>query len=129
MIIKKTRKKYNIISRKIIAVLAILFTATIFASCLRVYTHVKDMSSNAYPIDDEKYDVIGEGEAKSAAFNLLWFFPVTPQISYNEAVYNAISKAGGDNLIDIYTWHERQYWIVGTVNILYVKGKIIKYRE
>ncbi len=104
--------------------LIILFIST---GCLSVKTHTKGLASNAYPVEDEKYDVIGQGEAKSSSFHLLWFFPVTPTISYNEAVHNAVSKSGGDNLIDVYTWHEKQTWIVGTVNILHVKGKIIKY--
>ncbi len=42
---------------------------------------------------------------------------------------HAIAEKGGDNIIDI-TWSlERQFWILGTVNIIRAEGKVIRYLE
>ena len=47
----------------------------------------------------------------------------------NDAIEQAINSKGGDNLINIKWWLERRYWIVGTVDILYVEGTVIRYMD
>jgi len=54
---------------------------------------------------------------------------VTPLANFDRAISDAINQKNGDDLIDVSWYIERQYWIVGTINIIHIKGKVIKYKE
>lgn len=95
-------------------------------ACLGINTHVKGIEPSARPLTTEKYEVIGPAEFKVSSFKLLWFIPVTPCLKIHETIDENVSNKGGDNLIEMQLWHERQYWIVGTVDIVHVKGLVIR---
>lgn len=97
--------------------------------CLSIQTQVGGLEPQAGRFDDAPFEDLGYSEGESSSFRLLWMFPVTAPISYNEAVEDAISKKGGDGLIEVRTYVERQVWIVGTIQTLYVKGKVIRYQK
>ncbi|MBN2157941.1 MAG: hypothetical protein JW807_01005 [Spirochaetes bacterium] len=101
----------------------------ISTGCLYSHKRVAGLEPHARLIEARNYRVLGEYEAKSSSFNLLWIIPVTPRIDYDRAVNEAVAAMRGDNLIDVRTWMERQFWIVGMVEILHVKGKVIKYEK
>ncbi len=108
----------------------ILFILLMFClSGCAFHTHMKGIEPYARPLEDKEYKVLEESEGKSSSFHLLWALPVTVPADYKEAVDQAINDKGGDNLIDVQYYHEQQYWIVGKVDILYVKGKVIRYLE
>lgn len=119
---KNNRSKFRWIG----GLTAILAGCSILSGCLYSHTRVGGIEPQARIID-QNYRVLGESEGKSSSFNLLWIIPVTPRVSYERAVYEAISKLSGDNLIDVRTWLERQIWFGGMVEILHVKGKVIQY--
>ncbi len=112
----------------IVLILLCLAVLIFFQGC-SLRTHVKGLESNARPLENKEYKVIDIAEGQSSSFHLLWNFPVTLPADYNKAIDEAIDEKGGDNLIDVRYWHERQYWIVGTIDILHVKGKVIRYEE
>ena len=120
-------KKKNLNKKVYIAIIFMLLMT--FQSCLRVNTHLKSIEPHARPLSSEKYELIGTAECQSSSFRLLWFFPVTPKPKIYESINKVIAENGGNNLIDVYLWHERQYWIVGTVDILRVQGKVIRYSD
>ncbi len=105
---------------------AILVTGS---GCVRSNVRATGIEPVAKRMIPGNYRVLGETEAQSSSFNLLWVFPVTPRISYESAVNDAIARLGGDNLINVRTWIERQIWIGGMVEILHVRGTVIMYGE
>jgi hypothetical protein len=108
----------------------LIFLILLSSGCVAIKTNLKGMEPYARPIPIEAFDYnkIGDAEIMRSSFKLFWIFPVTPEPAINEAIDNTIIKTGGDNLIEMYTWHERQYWILGTVDIIHVKGSIIRYK-
>ncbi len=97
-----------------------------FSSCIGVHTHVKGIEPNGRPLSAGKYEIIGPAEFQISSFKLLWIFPVTPDMKIYETIDDTVTNKGGDNLIEMQLWHERQYWILGTVDIVHVKGKVIR---
>lgn len=97
--------------------------------CLYKGVRVAGIETQAGQIESSHYRILGESEGMSSSFNLFWIIPVTPQARYDRAVHDAISGLKGDSLIDVRIWLERQIWIVGMVEILHVKGKVIQYEK
>jgi hypothetical protein len=120
---EKILKEYS--ANRIIGLMLILSLMT-FTACLGIRTHVKGIEPSARPLSTGKYEVIEPVEFSVSSFKLLWIFPVTPDLKIHETIEETVNNKGGDNLIDMQVWHERQYWIVGTVDIVHVKGKIIR---
>jgi hypothetical protein len=134
--IKKKRKRNKDIpfmrsERKpgIAAAAACLICAILVSGCLHQRVRSTGIGPQAKVMENKKYRVLGESEGQSSSFNLLWFIPVTLRLDYDRAVNDAISKMNGDNLIEVRTWKEVQIWIVGMVEILHVKGKVIQYER
>ena len=118
----RVHKKHGII------IAAACITCSILVSgCLHQRVRCTGIGPQAKVMENKKYRVLGESEGVSSSFNLLWFIPVTLRIDYDRAVNDAISRMKGDNLIEVRTWKEVQIWIVGMVEILHVKGKVIQY--
>ena len=126
---KKMPKNKSQIAFIVINYLFFIFFILIFISVCAFKTHVKGIEPFARPIENDNFEVIEISEAQSSSFHLLGLFPVTIPADYDTAIEEAINNKGGDNLIDVRYWHEKQYWLVGTVDILHVKGKVIQYRE
>lgn len=103
--------------------------AILVTGCIRSNVRATGIEPEAKRMIPGNYRVLGETEVQSSSFNLLWVFPVTPRISYESAVNDAIARLGGDNLINVRTWIERQIWIGGLVEILHVRGTVIMYGE
>ncbi len=110
-------------------IFCILIPALLATACLHFNTRVTGIEPQAKSFTAKKYEVLGEAEGQSSSFNLLWVIPVTPRIDYDKAVNQAVQSKRGDNLIDVRTWKERQVWILGYIEILYVKGKVIRYER
>jgi len=77
----------------------------------------------------ENFTSQGIVTGKSSSFSFLWLIPVTPPLDLDAAVKNAMGSRGADNLHEITWWYETQYWIVGTVNIVEVRGEAVVYRQ
>jgi hypothetical protein len=107
--------------------LAMLLLCTVVSGCLYSGVRVSGLEPQAKLMEQRSFSVLGESEGQSSSFNLLWIIPVTPRILYDKAVNDAVGKMRGDNLIDVRIWVERQVWILGMVEILHVKGKVIRY--
>jgi len=97
--------------------------------CLSVRTNLLDVQTSAKPMEKAEYEIIGDSEGTHSQFNLFWFIPVTPRVSRQTAVDEAIASKGADNLIFVRTWRERQVWILGTVSIIHVKGQAVRYGD
>jgi len=111
------------------AVVCALACAVVVTGCLYNRSRPADISPQARVIESGRYRVLGVSEGTSSSFNLLWFIPVTPRMDYDNAVNDAIAGMRGDNIIEVKTWIERQVWIVGLVEVLHVKGKVIQYEK
>lgn len=109
----------------VIGIVSCLF----MTGCLYRGVKVVGLEKQAAQIEATSYTVLGESEGTSSSFNLFWLIPVTPRINYEAAAREAINSLRGDSMIDVRTWIERQIWIVGMVEILHVKGKIIHYEK
>ena len=106
-----------------------LFAAFALSSvgCLSFSAHPVGIQPNAKYMNSPYYEVIGESEGISSEFKLFWLFPVTSKANTNEAVDDAIRSKGGENLIEAVITRESRVYIIGTVNNIYVKGKVIRY--
>jgi hypothetical protein len=98
-----------------------------FTGCISSGSHAIGVEPSAKFMAPYDYEVLGESEGMSSSFRLFWFFPVTAGANNNEAVDDAIKRKGGDNLIEAVFTRESKVYIVGTVNNIYVKGKVIRY--
>lgn len=118
------------VGRSFYRVVAGLFVCAIVATgCLYNRTRLTDISQQAKVIENRQYRVLGVSEGTSSSFNLIWFIPVTPRTNYEKAVNEAVAGMRGDNIIEVKTWIERQVWIVGLIEILHVRGKVIQYEK
>lgn len=106
-----------------------LLAALALTGCLSARTSVSGLSPSAYELQGKRYQELGPAEGQSTSFNLFWILPVTPRVSYQAALENAIAKQKGDNLINVRVWKRREYWVVGTLDYLYVEGTVIKYDD
>jgi len=97
--------------------------------CLSFKAHPVGVEPNARNMTCPEYEVLGEAEGLSSSFTLFWFVPVTPAVNFKEAVDDAVKSKGGDNLIEAVFTRESLVYIVGTVNNVYVKGKVIRYLQ
>lgn len=107
----------------------IAFLVTLPAGCLRHNVRNGGVRPEYRPMEKKSYTVIDTVTAESSSFRLFWVIPVTRRLSFDEAALNAISDRGGDNLIDLQWWFERRYWVVGTVDVLFIRGKVIRYGD
>jgi hypothetical protein len=104
----------------------LVFMLMIVPGCI-TRNHFRGMEPSIKPLKSPSYKIIDEAETKVSNFNLLWFFAVTSLPDYDKAILETVKEKGGDDLIDVRWWHERQDWILGTINIIHIKGKVIKY--
>jgi hypothetical protein len=104
-------------------------SALCLSGCLSVRKHAAGIEPLARALEQSDFEDLGESDGESSSFILLWLIPVTRPLSYDAAVDDAISKKDGDNLINVRSWIERQYWVMGTVQVLRVKGSVIRYRR
>jgi hypothetical protein len=110
--------------------LVIFLSLLITAGCTIKQTRTVGIMPHAKPLKtDLLYEELEETKTLSSSFRLLWLFPVTVPPNFNEAIEEAINDQGGDNLIDVVLQHENQKWIVGTIDIYHVKGKVIRYLD
>jgi len=106
--------------------LLVLLTA---GNCIHQNMRAAGMATHFAPLEDKPYKVLGEEDAVASNFNLFWVWSVTPPPNVELAILEAVNKKGGDSMIDIRLWREQRVWMVGTVHILHIRGKIIKYTE
>lgn len=111
-----------------LAAATILALVTLMAGCVSVKTSLTGVSTNARTMEGMDYEVLGEAEGMHSAFRLFWILPVTPRADREKAVEEAVASKGGDNLIFVRTWRERQHWVLGTVDIIHVRGLVVRYR-
>ena len=106
-----------------------LLTISIMFSigCLSFKARPAGIQPSAKDMQSPYYEIIGEAEGISSEYKFFWFFPVTSKASTNEAIDDAIRSKGGDNLIEAVITRESNVYMVGTVNNIYVKGKVIRY--
>ena len=123
------QNKYKTRIHRFIAITVIIACVNFTANCVYMRTQTKGIKDSAEPLESPQYNVLNFTSGKSSSFKLFWFIPVTPEINYNEAVDEAVLSGNGDNLIDVRLYEKRQIWILGTVDILYVEGKAIKYKK
>ena len=126
MILKQN--KYNTSFSRFTAVIPVIILINLITSCVYMKTQIKGIKDCAEPLESQQYDVLNFSSGKSSTFYLFWFIPVTPRINYNEAVDEAVLGGNGDNIIDVRLYEQKQIWILGTVDILYIEGKAIKYK-
>lgn len=120
--------KYKSRIKRFIAVAVLITGVSLTAHCVYNQTQIKGIKDSAEPLETKQYDVLNNTSGKSSSFKLFWFIPVTPQVNYNEAIDEAVLSGNGENLIDVRLYGKKQIWILGTVDMLYVEGKAIKYR-
>jgi hypothetical protein len=109
-------------------VFVMVLSAFAFQSgCLYLKNHPGGIFPQAKETGSLEYEEVGEAEGTSSEFILMWVARVTPEISFDDAVTEAIRNKGGDNLINITSWREKNVYMVGTVNVIHVKGTVIRY--
>ena len=115
------------IKQNIIIFCLLIISIMLSAGCISFNAHPVGIQPSAKNMNSPYYEIIGEAEGISSEYKLFWLFPVTSKANTNEAIDNAIKSKGGDNLIETVITRETNIYIVGTVNNIYVKGKVIRY--
>jgi len=115
--------KFRILFQMIIA--TALFS--VMTGCISFNSHAVGVEASAKYMASPDYEILGDAEGMSSSFRLFWAIPVTPPANNRDAVDDAVKSKGGDNLIEAVYTSESKVYIVGTVNNIYVKGKVIRY--
>ena len=102
----------------------------IFSNGCMVYKsiYLAGIEPSMHPLRNAPYEILGEAETTISNFNLLWAVSVTPRPDFEKALLEMANEKGGDDVIEVRWWRERQQWIVGMVTIIHIKGKVIKYK-
>ena len=116
------------IIRKYRIIFALIFITVVpLYGCLSSRIYPGGIEHSVSKLKNQPYKILGEAEGQTSNFSLLWLVTVTPRADIDRAISEAISNKGGDDLIDVRWWIERKVYIIGTVTIIHVKGKVIKY--
>ena len=118
----------NYLLKRLYALVLCAFICSACA-CLGIQKHAKGIEPSFRPIVDERYEIVEPLELEVSSFRLFWLIPVTPEFKIKDSIMDAVRKKDGDNLIEMRIWFERQYWILGTVDILHINGVIVRYVE
>lgn len=117
-----------LIKPKLTKIFLLLLCLLFFTGCLLYKKiHYAGMEPYVRPMKDQPYEVVGEAEAKISNYSLLWAITVTKLPDFDSALMEMASEKGGDDVIDIRYWQEKQHWLVGTVTIIHIRGKVIRY--
>ncbi len=110
-------------------ILFIIIAVSSLSGC--IYSRVKTSGIEPYVshLRSSDYEIVGEAETQVSNMSLLFFVTVTPKPDYNSAILEMVSERGGDDIIDVRMWIEKQHWVFGTVTIMHIKGRIIKYKD
>ncbi len=106
---------------------AVLCIALTMTGCLYSKSHPAGIEPNAKFMESLTFEVIGDAEGSASSFTLFSIVRVTPKLDFGEAVDEAVKSRGGDNLIEAVYTREKRVYIIGTVDIIHVKGKVIRY--
>jgi hypothetical protein len=118
---------YKFLKRIRIVFFLILFLPVTIAGCLSLTNHAGGIQDSAKETGGLNYEILGDAEGESSSLKLFWIFPVMKDINFDEAVNEAIRKLGGDNLVEVTSWKEKNVYFIGTIDVLHVKGKVIRY--
>ncbi len=113
--------------KKAVLWILILLALNAIPGCISLKSHPLGIVPSTGETGSMEYEVIGEAAGSSSMFRLFWIIPVTPDMNYDEAVTEAVRSRGGDNLIDVTSWREHNVYIVGIVDVIHIKGKVIRY--
>ncbi|HPS57066.1 MAG TPA: hypothetical protein PK514_03080 [Spirochaetota bacterium] len=109
--------------------LSAILPPLLMCGCLYGRVHPLAIEPGAKVMRSSAYQVLGEAEGASSSFTLLGIFNVTPGLDPERAVDQAIRSLGGDNLIECVYYSETRVYIVGVVNVVRVRGKVIRYLQ
>jgi hypothetical protein len=115
------RWKYSVIIVMIISI------PLLTNGCLYYKVHSFGLESNIKSMDYPEYEELGIAEGVSSSYSMFWLIPVTDDATFEEAVSEAIRSKGADNLIAVTKWRERKVSILGTIDVLHVRGTAIRY--
>jgi hypothetical protein len=76
---------------------------------------------------DRPYKILGEAETRVSAFNLLWSAGVSGAPDFDRARRELIQAKSGDDIVQVSWFLEKEYWLLGTINILHLKATVIKF--
>lgn len=107
--------------------IGIIIVAVLQTGCV-TFMNPAGIEPNINPMENMPYKVVGEIETKTSNFDLFFLFNVTPKADFNRAILESVQSLNGDALIDVRWWEETQHWIFGTISIIHIKGKVIKYQ-
>jgi hypothetical protein len=119
----------NYLFRRRIFIAVLISVVSIFSGCLYSRARTSGIEPFVSQLRSSEYEVVGEAETQISNMSLLWLVSVTPRPDYNSAILELVSEKGGDDIIDVRMWLEKQQWIFGTITIMHIKGRIIKYKD
>jgi urease accessory protein UreH len=113
--------------KSIAIIITIISFPLLLNGCIYLNSRPLGIETSAKSMDYSQYEELGIAEGVSSSFNLLWVIPVTDDATYEEAIAEAIRSKGADNLIGVTKWSERKVIILGTIDVLHVRGTAIRY--
>lgn len=75
------------------------------------------------------YKILGSAETRVSSFNLLWSVGVTGGPDFERAKRELVATKNGDDIIQVSWYLEREFWILGTVDILHITATVIQYEK
>ena len=116
-------------SGRFIPGIMLLLSALLLSGCLHSHTKFHGLEPTVEPLQKKKYEVLGDATSLVSNFSFFWVWTVTEEVDFDQAFREMISEKGGDDLINVRSWCEKQHWIVGTITTIHIKATVIRYLE
>lgn len=75
------------------------------------------------------YKILGAAETSVSSFNLLWSVGVTGAPDFERARRELIQSKNGDDIIQVSWYIEKEFWVLGTIDILHIKATVIQFEK
>jgi hypothetical protein len=72
---------------------------------------------------------LGSAETRVSSFNLLWSVGVTGTPDFDRARRELVQSRNGDDIVQVSWYLEKEFWVLGTIDILHIQATVIKYEE
>ena len=117
-----------ILKKRIATLCLLVLLAVLMPGCI-VYRgyHQWGYEPQVARLKTVRYEVLGHAESKVSNFTLLWVWSVTRDPDYDRAIREMISEKGGDDVIELSFWVDKQHWLLGTVTVMHIRGTVIRY--
>ena len=97
--------------------------------CLYRNIRLAGIEPNVTHLKPLPFEVTGSAESEVSSFRLFGTATVTALPDFKAALSEIAASKNGDEVIEVVWYKKRQIWVVGVVDSLIIKAKVIQYKN